>query len=1146
MADSQFHLIGTKRFLPLLVTAVLGAANDNIFKNAMAILVLYVIADQSPVSGSIVVTVATAIFILPFFLFSATAGNLADKYDKSLLCRYIKFAEIVIMCLGATALMIGDTYFLLIVLFLMGTQSSFFGPVKYSILPALLHERELIGGNAIVEAGTFLAILIGTITGALLITGGNGAWTVGVILLVLAILGWISSFQIPRLAASQPNLSINPNFISETLNVVQRAKKKRAVFLSILGISWFWLSGATVLTQYPNYAKLVLNADNYVVTLFLVVTSIGIGVGSLLCNALLKGEISAQFAPLAAFGMSLFLGDLWLASPHTAPSTTVGLGVFLQTFAHWRILVDLLGAAISGGIFVVPLYAIMQHRSDETERSRVIAGNNVLNSLFIVAGALLASAMLVLNFPIPDIFLVLAISHFLVAIYICKLLPETVIKSVLAAAFRFLYGVEIRGAENYVAAGNRAVVIANHVSWLDGLLIASLLPGKPTFAIYTHTATQWWMKPFLSLIDFFPIDPTNPHSLKSLINVMRSEDRRCVIFPEGRITVTGALMKVYEGPGLLAEKANAPIIPGRIDGAQYSTFSRLKGKTRTQLFPKITITILPPRNFELPKEIRGRQRRNATGLKLYDLMTDVIFDTCNTHKSLFDAMADAARIHGHSFNVIEDIERSPINYRRLILSSYILGQKFANLSEKRESVGILLPNSSGVVVTFFSLQAFGRVPAMLDFSTGMKNILSAIATAQIRTVVTSRRFIKLGQLEEIEAALARQVTLVYLEDLRESTSLFNKMVGFFKSSLPKYFHKHHQPDSEDAAVVLFTSGSEGTPKGVVLSHHNILSNVAQLTARVDFNSTDVVFNTLPVFHSFGLSCGTILPILSGVKTFLYPSPLHYGIIPALVYGTNATIMFGTGTFLTGYARASHAYDFYSIRYVFSGAEKLKEETRNTWVEKFGIRILEGYGTTETSPALTTNTPMHYRGGTVGRFLPGIKYELQNVPGIERGGRLVVEGPNVMLGYLKADSPGVLQPPPNGRYDTGDIVSVDDEGFVTIEGRATRFAKIAGQIVSLTAVEDLATSAWSTDEYINAAITVPDPRKGEQIILITNNPVGERSTLVTYAQTNGIPELFLPRHVEHVKKIPILRTGKIDYVTLNEIATGLNHYTTPPK
>ena len=407
--------------------------------------------------------------------------------------------------------------------------------------PTLLQKNELIGGNAIVEAGTFLAILFGTIAGALLITIENGPSIVGATLLGLAVIGWVSSFLIPRAPAPQPTLSINRNIFSETFNIIKRARKIRSVFLSILGISWFWLSGATVISQYPNYAKLVFNADNSVVTLFLVITSVGIGAGSMFCNVLLKGKISAQYVPVAAFGMALFLGDLWLASPNTIPSSMINIGEFLNNPPNWRILIDLCGASIAGGIFIVPLYAIMQSRSDENERSRVIAGNNILNALFILVGAFAASAMLALNFPEPDIFLALAISHFIVAIYICKLLPETVIKSLLAAILRFLYGVELRGVENYVAAGDRAVVIANHVSWLDGLLIASMLPGKPTFAVYTHTATKWWMKPFLSLIDFFPIDPTNPYSLKSLINVVRTENRKCVIFPDCRCPVQPVL-----------------------------------------------------------------------------------------------------------------------------------------------------------------------------------------------------------------------------------------------------------------------------------------------------------------------------------------------------------------------------------------------------------------------------------------------------------------------------------------------------------------------------------------------------------------------------------------------------------------------------
>jgi acyl-[acyl-carrier-protein]-phospholipid O-acyltransferase/long-chain-fatty-acid--[acyl-carrier-protein] ligase len=353
------------------------------------------------------------------------------------------------------------------------------------------------------------------------------------------------------------------------------------------------------------------------------------------------------------------------------------------------------------------------------------------------------------------------------------------------------------------------------------------------------------------------------------------------------------------------------------------------------------------------------------------------------------------------------------------------------------------------------------------------------------------------------------------------------MAGAFSRHFAQAVHQGHAASPDAPAVILFTSGSEGTPKGVVLSHANLLANRHQLAARIDFNPTDIVFNALPVFHSFGLTGGTLLPMLSGVKTFLYPSPLHYRIVPALVYDTNATIMFGTDTFLAGYARAAHPYDFYSLRYVFAGAEKVRAETRRVWSDKFGLRILEGYGATETAPVIAANTPMHFKAGTVGRPMPGITCTLEPVPGIDEGGRLVVSGPNVMLGYLRAENPGVLEKTIDCRYDTGDIVTIDEEGFIAIQGRAKRFAKIAGEMVSLTAVEALAAAVWP--DHMHAAVSIPDDRKGEQIILLTENPDAERSVLSEHASASGMSELAVPRTVKTVDAIPVLGTGKVDYV-----------------
>ncbi len=1134
MSENQYHLFQTPRFLPLFITQFLGALNDNLFKNALVILILYRLAEVVGLDGQILVTVAAGAFILPFFLFSATAGQLSDKFEKSHLIRLIKLAEILIMGLAVGGFLWGDPYLMLAVLFLMGTQSTFFGPLKYAILPDHLHENELIGGNALIEAGTFLAILIGTILGGVIILTENGRTVVSACIVVLAACGWVSSFFIPRAEPPSPSLKLNPNVLAETWNICRAAIARRDIRLTILGISWFWLVGATFLTQFPGLAKNVIGANEHVVTLFLTTFSIGIGLGSLLCNKLLDGEITAKFVPFGALGMTLFTLDLFLATSGqvAAPGELQGIAAFLSQPTAWRILADLTAISVCGGIFIVPLYTILQWRSEAAQRSRMVAANNIVNALFMVVGAVGATLMLVAGMSVPDIFLVVAVVNGVVAIYVCGLLPDAIVKAALVAVLRVLYRVKIRGADNLEKAGDRVVIVVNHVSFLDGVLLAAFLPRKPTFAIDTFIARQWWVKPFLALIDAFPVDPTNPMAMKSLIKAVR-EGRCCVIFPEGRITVTGALMKVYEGPGMIADKADAMLVPVRIDGAQYTPFSRLKGKLRLRWFPRITITILEPRRFEIPKDAVGRARRQLAGLMLYDVMSEMIFETCDYRRTLFEALLDARAIHGGNQPIVEDIERKPMSYNRLVLGSFVLGRKIARMTTAKEYVGLMLPNSVGAAVTFFALQAFGRVPAMLNFSTGTRNMVSALAAAEIETIVASRRFVAMANLDGAIEILAKHADIVYLEDLQKELSIVDRIVGYLARLAPRLAHRRADARWDEPAVVLFTSGSEGTPKGVVLSHGNLLANRFQLATRIDFNPTDIVFNALPIFHSFGLMGGTLLPLLSGTKTFLYPSPLHYRIVPTLVYDTNATIMFGTDTFLMGYARVAHPYDFYSVRYVFAGAEKVKAETQRIWADKFGLRILEGYGATETSPVISSNTPMHFKAGTVGRFMPGMAYELEAVPGIEEGGRLAISGPNVMLGYLRAENPGVLERPEGGRYDTGDIVSIDDHGFVTIRGRAKRFAKIAGEMVSLSAVESCANAVWP--EHMHAVVNIPDPRKGEQLVLVTEKSDASREPLLAYARDQGIAEIMVPKTIRIVDKIPVLGTGKLDYVGVKSLA-----------
>lgn len=1141
MKNTQFALLNTRRFLPLFITQFLGAFNDNTFKNALVILITYRLAEVAGLNAQILVTLAAGLFILPFFLFSATAGQLADKYEKSKLISIIKFTEIILMGLAATGFYLQSAPLLMFVLFSLGMHATFFGPLKYSILPESLRDDELIAGNGLIEAGTFLSILLGTIFGGVLILQSHGETIISIIVLAIAVSGWIASLYIPKIKNNSSSVEVSINIIKETFSLILYSKQRADIFLTILGISWFWLIGATFLSEFPVFAKDALHADENVVTLFLGLFSIGLAIGSLLCNKLLNGKVHATYVPLGALGMTIFMIDLYFAASHFIISQTAELTTltqFLHTWNGLRITIDLSLIAICGGLYTVPLYAILQHKSEDSHRARIIASNNIINALFMVFAAISTMIMLKLGFTVTQVFLTIAIFNAAVAIYICKLLPEIFIRNFFRWLLISLYRVKINGLENYEKAGNRVVIIANHTSFIDAILLAIFLPDKLTFAVNRLTAGKWWIKCFLRLVDSYPIDPTNPMAVKSLIGLVR-QDKRCVIFPEGRLTMTGALMKIYEGPGLVADKSKAKILPIRIQGAQYTPFSRLKGKLRIRWMPAVTITILPPQEMTIASEIKGRKRRETVGRAMYDIMTTLMFESSDYKQTLFSSLIDAKSTHGSKHEIIEDVERIPLTYGQFIRRCFILGNIISKTTEAGEYIGMLLPNMSSNVTTFFALQAYCRVPAMLNYSMGTLNVVTACKTAEIKTIYTSHKFVQLAKLDDMISQLQNNgFKINYLEDLRKKINLSQKLKGTLLSVLPRLSYKiinsssKQLLDSEASAVVLYTSGSEGTPKGVVLSHQNIQANCFQISACVDFTAIDKVFNALPIFHSFGLTGGMLLPMLSGVKVFFYPSPLHYRIIPELIYDINATILFGTDTFLSAYAKYAHPYDFYSMRYVFAGAEKLRDETRLTWLQKFGVRIFEGYGATETSPVIATNTPMQNKPGTVGRFMPGIKYKLDRVPGIDDGGVLSIHGPNIMKGYLFASEPGILVPPTDGWYDTGDVVAINDAGFITIKGRVKRFAKIAGEMVSLAMIEGHINKLWP--EFQHAVINLPDPKKGERLVLMTTYPSATREDVIAYAKENQMGDITIPRKIIINKTLPLLGSGKIDFTTIKKI------------
>jgi acyl-[acyl-carrier-protein]-phospholipid O-acyltransferase / long-chain-fatty-acid--[acyl-carrier-protein] ligase len=703
-------------------------------------------------------------------------------------------------------------------------------------------------------------------------------------------------------------------------------------------------------------------------------------------------------------------------------------------------------------------------------------------------------------------------------------------KALLRLLLRPLFRLQITGNAD-VFANERTLIVANHESFVDGLLLGVFLPVDATFVVHTQIAANPVYGWLLRFVPHLTVDPANPLAIKLICRLVES-GTPVVIFPEGRLTVTGSLMKIYDGAGFVAARTGATVVPVRIEGAGPSYFGRLAGIYPRKLFPRIRIAIQPPRLIPLPQLPSARERRRKAGELMRRVLLDMMVAT-RPQRTLFGAFLDAKAIFGTKYRLVEDVRMQEESYGSLLRISLGLARLLQPLTRAGEVVGVITPNSAATLGVVLGLSLSARVPALMNYTAGVDALRAACQAARIRTLLVSRTFLEKARLTHLVSGLA-DVHVHYLEDLRAQIGWIDRLWVLWHRLFPSLAEVPQQPN--DPAAVLFTSGSEGKPKGVVHSHNSLLSNVAQVRAIADFTPLDKFMIALPMFHSFGLTCGALLPLVSGSKVFLYPSPLHYRVIPELVYDRNCTVLFGTSTFLANYGKFAHPYDFGRLRYVVAGAEKLSAEVRTLWIEKFGIRVLEGYGVTECAPVIAVNVPMACRSETVGQFVPGLEHALEAVPGVDEGGVLHVKGPNVMKGYLLHDAPGVIQPPNSrgtGWHCTGDIVTVDADGFVHIRGRLKRFAKIAGEMISLETVERIATAA--APAYMHAASTRPDPGKGEAIVLFTTAPALAREQLIAGARSLGLSELAVPRTVINLNEIPLLGTGKTDYVRLRTLA-----------
>ncbi len=693
-------------------------------------------------------------------------------------------------------------------------------------------------------------------------------------------------------------------------------------------------------------------------------------------------------------------------------------------------------------------------------------------------------------------------------------------KAILRCLVRMLFAVRLIHFEKFVSRGP-SILLPNHISFWDAVFLYLFLPENACFVASREVVLKYPLA--FRLVNYVELEPFDIYSLKKLAELVKA-GQLVVLFPEARVSTTGSLMKLYSGVSFLALKTEASIYPVIFSGLEFSKLSGVKSLMNTRWFPQVNIYLGGPVRLPVDRSRSFKAQKESLDAQVMTLMQEAVFEAHNLKRdvNLFHELLEAAKRHGTSKLIVEDPNTS-FTYSRLIIGSYLLAGKLREILLGQTRVGVLLPTSAGHALALFALFYLGKTPAILNFSAGSLNNHECAALSGVKTILTSRLFVAKAGLEEHLDLLKQSYRIVYLEDLRKKMTRGDKLHAYLR------YKWGCRSAAKSGEVIVFTSGSESKPKGVVLSHHNISSNIQQVGSVIDYTPRDTLLNPLPMFHALGLTAGTLLPILEGMKAYLYPNPLQYKAIPEIAYKHNVTILIGTPTFLSGYGKSAHNYDFYSMRYVLAGGERLKDDVRMLWEDKFGLRIFEGYGTTEAAPVVSFNNPMFYRKGSVGRFLPGMKWRLEEVEGITQGGNLFIKGPNIMQGYL-CHGKGFV--PAGEWHDCGDVVSVDEDGFIEIKARLKRFAKISGEMVSLDAIEKIAENCFGAGQ--SAAINIADEKKGERIILYTMTTNATRNELKAELQRQGQSMLLLPAVVEVIESLPILGSGKVDYVALKEL------------
>ena len=1110
-------------FFAFFWTQFLGAFNDNFLK----IVVSFVALDLAVHGGPGYVEIIAFLFILPSALFSGYAGHMADMYSKRTILVGVKIFEIAIMLLAIATFFTGHLNSMLALVFLMGLHAAFFSPAKYGILPEMLPDKDLSRGNGLLEMSTFMAIILGTSVGSALFSlWKHNLPLIGLLMLAIAILGALTSLRIARVPPSGAAKLLRLNPFGEIVDGLRRLRRDKPLWLTVIGISYFWFLGALVQINMLFFGKELLQLDEFHIGLLGTFLAIGIGVGSLAAGRLSGDHIELGLVPLGSVAMGVFLGLVALSSPS-----------YTYTAAA------LVGLGFSAGLFAVPLNAYLQQKAGREEKGQLIATNNFMNTI----GILLAAAIhWLLKTPAqltPDTIIMLTgLLTLGGTITILYFLPDYFVRLILWLFTHSIYRMKIVGAENMPLTGP-ALLVSNHVSFVDAFMVGGALPRLVRFMLHREYYDLQGLNWFFRLMHSIPVSATNRRDIVQSLKHARNElDKGQVvcIFAEGAISRTGRLLPFKRGFEKIVEGTNVPIIPVHLDQLWGSIFSFKDGrffwKWPKQLFYPVTVSFGPP----LPSSSTVFEVRNAVA----ELESNAFAHRPSAADLLHTRFIQIAKRRWFSF-CMADTTGAELTYGKTLIGSLVLSRWIKQHCAAQSMVGVLLPSSVGGSLANIAVLLAGKVPVNLNFTAGSAAMASAVEQCGIKTILTSKVFLAKANLEKMDG-------MVLLEEMRKDFSSVQKLSAALQafvlpsSCLTRRYFTSQKPN--DLATVIFSSGSTGTPKGVMLSHHNIVSNIEGIRQVIPFTQSDRIMGVLPLFHSFGFTGTLWLPLLADFGVVYHPNPTDAKTIGETVQKYKATLLISTSTFFAGYLRRCTKEEFASLRYVIAGAEKLREPVAQGYREKYGITILEGYGCTELAPVVSVNIndvlhgnekQIGHKPGTVGHPLPGVAVKVVDrdsdrpLPP-EAEGLLLVRGPNLMLGYL--GQPLLTeQALRHGWYVTGDIAAVDEDGFIRIVDRISRFSKIGGEMVPHMKVEETINGVLGS---ASAAVTaLPDEQRGEKLVAFYAQNGMSREELWDKLNQSDLPKLWIPKreNLHSIESLPLLGSGKVDLRQIKAMA-----------